>query len=123
MVSIKSLTSRDTVTIQRVASAQSAAGTRTETWNTGNRGTLPTTWKCRAQPLSGEERVQYGVEDKIDVWKFLGESNPQVDTRDRFTWTDNDGVAQTADVTHPSRNLDGQGRLYRVLGESIGNES
>ena len=122
-MSLQSLTTRDTVTLKRAARTSDAGGTPVDTYTTTSRGSLPTTWKCRAQPLSSKEKIAYGVSANEDVWKFLGTENPQIDVRDHIAWTDTDGTSREASVIQPSRNLDGQSRLYVALGEITGNET
>ena len=122
--SIIRLTSRDTLTLTRqVEGTQTSTGAKSISYTTAGRGSLPTSWVTRADEMTAEEMVKFGVQDRSSVWKFLGATNPSLDVQDRVTWTDQDDVSRTAQIIKPSRNLDGQGRLYMAMGEIVGNES
>lgn len=118
------LIERDTVTLKRaVEGAQDSTGGRSTTYTTAARGTRPTTWKCRIQPMSIEEETQYGVRGDRQGIKFLGATNPQVGTQDQIEFTDSESVAHTVKILGRERNLDGQGKEFQVNGEEVSNES
>lgn len=121
-MSIQSRTSRDQVTIERLGVTQSTTGGQIRAYNTSNRSSRPTTAKCRIQPLSHKERVAFGVRGSQAAWKLLFHADPEITIEDRVTFLDADGRPQTAVAIEPSRNLDGQGRLYRAVCEEVDNE-
>lgn len=121
-MSIQSRTSRDQVTIERLGVTQSTTGGQVRAYNAANRGSRPATARCRIQPLSNKERVAFGVKGTRAAWKLLFHSNPEITVEDRVTFVDADGQTHTASVIEPSRNLDGQSRLYRSIAEEVDNE-
>ncbi len=121
-MSIQSQTSRDLVAIERLAVTQSSTGGQVRTYSAANRGSRPTSVRCRLQALGAEERIQLGVRSEQILWKLLFSSDPQITVEDRLLFTDSDGQSHTARVLEPSRNLDMQNRLYRAVVEKIGNE-
>lgn len=118
-----SLLERDTVTIKRLGTTQDAAGGKVESYTTANRGSLPTSWKCRIQEMAADEAIRYGLSGTERSWKFLGTSNPQIDERDQITFTDSESVAHTVEVVGAQRNPDNQGILFQVNGEEVSNET
>ena len=82
-----------------------------------------TSSECRIMPLDDKERVALGVKDASRVWKFLYHTNPSITLNDVQTFTDQDSVSRIARTIEPSRNLDNQGRLYRVIGEEVDAET
>ena len=114
-MSLTSLTSRDTVTIQRNTPTKDATAGKVTGW-TGNRGALPTSLTCRAQPLTVQQQLRLGVNADKTMWQFFFTTDPQVDTQDRFTFTQNT-VSHTVPMSGRARDLDGQGRAWQVMGE------
>ena len=114
---IQALLSRDTVTIQRKSTTQENDAGIAPTFNTTNRGPLPTSSNCRAQEMSAGEVIEFGISGNNIGWKFLFYTNPQVDERDTFVFTDSEGVSHTVDVLGKQRNADNQGIMFQVNGE------
>jgi len=121
-MSLAKLTSRDSVTINRLSTTRGTAGGQLRTYSEGNRGELPSSWTCRIQPIGGEEKREFGIRAERLAWKLLGTSNPTITVLDQVSFTDADEIDRTTRVIEPSRNLDGQGRLYRAIVEEVGNE-
>jgi hypothetical protein len=118
-MSLEDLTSRDSVTIKRLVVTQGSAGGQVRTFTTAARGSLVTSWTCRTQPMTAEERLEYGVKGARKSWKHLGTSDPSSGVQDVFVFTDEDDVSRNAGVISPSRNLDGQDRLWMVVTEEL----
>ncbi len=114
---IAALLSRDTVTIHRKSTTQDADGGPVEVFNTTNRGTLPTSAKCRAQEMSADEEIEFGISGNNIGWKFLLPTDPQIDERDQLVFTDSQSVSHTVDVLGKQRNADNQGIMFQVNGE------
>ena len=117
---------RDTVNIKRLVPTQGPAGGQSRVYTAAKRTTdgVPLTWMCRFQPMSVDEETRYGVRDDSIGWKFLGGNpRPEVDTRDQFDFTDRNGVTHTVRIKGRERDLDGQGRVYQVMGEEVFSES
>jgi len=114
---IAALLSRDTVTIQRKSTTQDADGGINETFNTANRGALPTSANCRAQEMSADEEIEFGISGNNIGWKFLFPTDPQIDERDQLVFTDSQSVSHTVDVLGKQRNADNQGIMFQVNGE------
>ena len=122
-MSLTSLTARDTVTIERLSAAQSTMGGQIRSFSTQNRAPLPASMPCRIQPLSSQERLAFGVRGARTAWKLLFSTDPTLTLRDRVRFVDPDnGARERATVVDPSRNLDGQSRLYRAVVEEVENE-
>lgn len=123
-MSLSALLSRDTVTIQRVSVTAQNTGGQTRSYSTSNRPSgAPTTWNCRIQQMSADEAVRYGLKGTNSYWKFLGHTRPQVDERDRFTFTDSEGTSHTVYMLGSERNGDNQGIMWQVNGDEKSNES
>ncbi len=114
---IAALLSRDTITIQRKSTTQDADGGINETFNTANRGALPTSANCRAQEMSANENIEFGISGNNIGWKFLCPTDPQIDERDQIVFTDSQSVSHTIDVLGKQRNADNQGIMFQVNGE------
>ncbi len=114
---IQALLSRDTVTIHRKTTTQEADGGMVPTFNTTNRGTLPTSANCRAQEMSVDEETSFGISGNNIGWKFLFPADPQIDERDQLVFTDSQSVSHTVDVLGKQRNADNQGVMFQVNGE------
>jgi hypothetical protein len=121
-MSLISLTVRDTITIERLSASQSSTGGQIRAFSTANRAGLPVSLPCRIQPLSSKEQIEFGIRGERTAWKILFSSNPTLTICDRVRFADSDGIARMAAVREPSRNLDGQSRLYRAIVEEIENE-
>ena len=121
-MSVRSQTSRDLVQIERLSATQSETGGQIRVFSAANRGSRPTSVRCRIQPLGAREHVEFGVRGSRIAWKFLFADDPQITVEDRLIFTDSDGQTHTARVLEPSHNLDMQSRLYRVVAEKIENE-
>lgn len=121
-MSLHSLTSRDTITIKRLGATQDSIGAQVRTYSTANRGTRPTSAKCRAQMIEADEAIKLGLKGAARSWKFFFSTNPSIDIEDLIEFTDQDSEARIVKVKKPQRNLDGQGRCWLVLGEEVTNE-
>lgn len=121
-MSLDALCSRDTATVKRYSITQGDAGGQVRTATTAARGSLSTSVTCRIQPLSVDERREFGVRAERAAWKLHTTTNPNLTVEDVVEFTDNDEVSRTADVINPSRNADGQGRLYTTILEEVGNQ-
>jgi hypothetical protein len=121
-MSLSSQTSRDTITIERVASTQSETGGRLRTYSTLERGSLPTSIACRIVPLRARERIAFGVRGAQLAWKLLFAVDPSLTVADRVRFTDASGTEHVAIVVEPSLDLDRQGRLFRTIVEESENE-
>lgn len=114
---ISALLSRDTVTIQRKSTTQESDAGTVPTFNTANRGALPTSVNCRAQEMSADEENSFGISGNNIGWKFLFPTDPQIDERDQLVFTDSQSVSHTIDVLGKQRNADNQGIMFQVNGE------
>jgi len=121
-MSILSRTARDEVRIERLETTQSSTGGQVRSYSAANRGNLPTTARCRVQPLSRRELAAYGVRGAQAVWKFLFSGDPQLTVQDRLRFTDAQGTEHVVDVIEPSLNLDSQNRLFRAVGQEVENK-
>lgn len=122
-MSLAALCSRDTISITRLVTTQGTAGGQVRTFTAAARGSLATQATGRLQPLSAEERREFGVRGVAKTWKFHTTSNPSLTVRDQAEFTDADGEDIEARVIRESRNLDGQGRLWTAILEQVSNES
>jgi hypothetical protein len=121
-MSVRTRTSRDLVQIERLSVTQSETGGQIRVFSAANRGSRPTSVRCRIQPLGAREHVEFGVRGSRIAWKFLFADDPQITVEDRLIFTDSDGQTHTARVLEPSRNLDMQNRIYRVVAEMSEND-
>ena len=131
-MSIQSRMSRDTVSITRFPSpgdeTQDAEGgfNRASSVATAALRTsagLVTSSDCRIMPLSDTERKAFGVKDSDKAWKFLYHTDPSITLNDVQTFTDKGGTSRTVETIEPSRDLDNQGRLFRVIGTQVEGET
>lgn len=116
-MSIKSLTSDYTVTINRVSETKDGMGGPTRTYNTTNRGTLPTSIECALQSLDAEERVAYGVRASSESWMMFTDTDPRMDTQDQIVFTDDSGVSHTAFCTGRSIDESGKNKVWTTVVE------
>ena len=114
---IAALLSRDTVTIQRKSKTQETDAGIVPVFNTANRGALPTSANCRAQEMSADEEIGFGISGNNIGWKFLFPADPQIDERDQLVLIDSQSVSHTVDVLGKQRNADNQGIMFQVNGE------
>lgn len=121
-MSLDALCSRDAITITRLTTTQGTAGGQVRTFTTAARGSLATTSTGRLQPLSIEERREYGVRGNRKSWKYHTTTDPFLTEQDQAAFTDFDGEAIEARVIRGSRNLDGQDRLWTAFLEQVSNE-
>ncbi len=114
---IAALLSRDTVTIHRKSTTQEDDGGIVPVFNAANRGALPTSASCRAQMMSADEEIGFGISGNNIGWKFLFPADPQIDERDQLIFIDSQSVSHTVDVLGAQRNADNQGIMFQVNGE------
>ena len=122
-MSLAALCARDTVVIKRQVTTTGSAGGRASTYTAAARGSLPTSATGRLQPLSADERREFGIRGERKAWWFFSTSNPLLTVRDQVQFTDADGEAVSARIINPSLNEDGQSRLYETTLEQVSNES
>jgi len=120
---IAALLSRDTVTIKRKSTTQGSDGGIVPTVNTANRGALPTSVRCRAQEMSSDEQIEFGISGNDVGWKFLFATDPQIDERDQLVFADSQSVSRTVNVLGKQRNADNQGIMFQVNGEEVSTET
>jgi hypothetical protein len=118
-MSLESLTSRDEITLKRLSTTRGTAGGQARTYMTAARGILPTTWTCRRQPLTDDERREYGIRGDRKSFKYLGTTDPSVTVQDAVAY----GSETDERVISPSRDLDQQGRIWMVITERVSNEA
>lgn len=110
---------RDSITITGLVVTQNSDGSENRTYTAAGRGSKPTTMQCRAQELSIEEKVDYGLKGTDVMFGFWFNTNPQLGVQDRVGFTDKDSVAWLFRVVKPSRNVDNSGIQYEAFGEIL----
>lgn len=121
-MSLAALCSRDTITITRLGVTQGSSGGQVRTFTTAARGSLATSSTGRLQPLSNEERREYGIRGERKAWKYHTTTNPTLTVKDQAEFTDADGDEIEARVINGSRNHDGQNRLWTAVLEQVSTE-
>src|SRR5690349_4426129 len=120
-MSLAGLCSRDSGTAKRLVTTRGTAGGQSRTYTTAGRGSLPTDITCRLQEIDADEKREFGVRGERRAWKVQCVTDPTLTVEDSLEFTDADGVDRTTRVIRPSRNLDGQGRLWTTVVEEITN--
>lgn len=109
-----------TITVKRFDSSeatQDAVGGVIPTYTTAARGTLETSFKCRAIRLSPKEKIDHGIREDISGWKFLiPDSNPSITTEDRIEFDYVTGDSRTVKVTVPSHARSADAAFWVVIG-------
>jgi len=124
-MSIDSLTQQTSFSIKRKTTTQGSAGGKgTPTYTTAQRTTdgVPESIMGRGSTMRAKENAAFGVRSDRLVWKLLFATDPVVDTRDVFEFTDNNSTTRQIRCLHRSEDLDMQGKLFRVHCEEVGNE-
>ena len=118
-MSLAGLCSRDTITIKRLAVTQGTAGGQVRAPTTAARGSLPTSANCRIQPLSFEERREFGIKGSHKAFELFFTSDPSLTIADQVEFTDADGSSVVSRVANPSLNEDSQSRLWSAIVEEF----
>jgi hypothetical protein len=83
-------------------------------YTTTARGSLPTTWQCEIQPMTGTETASYGVTENDQAFELFGRIDPQVGPQDVLDFTLN-GRAHTNVRVTIAEDVAGLGRQWRVV--------
>jgi hypothetical protein len=111
---------RDSITIAGLqVVGQNPDGSQERDYTPAGRGSKPTTMSCRAQELTTEQQVEYGLKGTNTHFGFWFNTNPQLSVSDQITYTDQDLVLWKLRVVKPSRNIDGKSVVYESFGESL----
>lgn len=110
---------RDTISITGLVVTENPNGSENREYTAAGRGSKPKTAVCRAQELSVEEEVKYGLKGTNTNFGFWFNDNPQLSVQDQITFTDQSSVAWQLRVVRPSRTVDNAGQIYVAYGESL----